>query len=352
MEHFVRASNLLTPAGVALCAVTLLNGCSKAESQFAPTTASASVEARDHHHDGARPSTCTPKLWESFPIANEVYGYATPSAPAACIVLHGPYANLVLNSPIGLAIGHSPNWLYVADQLNSRIVVFDYSGNYVKSLNTTLGGVSYEPWSVCVSSLGTVGVASGNVEFFPPNAPSGSGPTGDATGVLDDAQWCAFDSAGNFFVDGTAGSVRKIAYLASSYVGSPGQTLVDSGLGSGSYWVGMYSRIDSPADQTLSVATAVGNSATQTVDTWNVTGPAPGPLTFTPCVCSPYTFTNYPSTTDPVYQVAPSTGGANGKLYIADFAKGIVRGPANGGNVTHKPGSYVVGVAIRPTGQY
>jgi hypothetical protein len=362
----MRASSILIRAGTALLAAALLSGCGKPEPQSGPLAASLPMQAQDQHH-GAAPLPCTPTLWATSPQHEAVYGYAAANSPP-CITLAGTYAGLSLHGPFSVAVGSSPHYLYVADLYDNRIVVFNAAnGNYVKWLNTKLGGTPYNPWGVCVSPSGTLGVANiqqgtgqGNVEFFQSNAPNASLPTGDASGVLGRDEWCAFDSAGNFFVDGASAIQQNqgIAYLAGSAVGLPGQTLIDSGLGNASFWAGMYSRIDSPADQTLSVATAVGHSAIQTVRTWNVSGPPNGPLTFTPCTCSPYTFTNYPTHPlhgrDPVYQVAPGAGGASGTLYFADLGKGtVLQGPANGGNVSvyENPHS-AIGVAANPAGQY
>jgi hypothetical protein len=363
MEHFMSASKVLKPAGIVLCAAALLSGCSKAGNQSTLPAGSAPMAAPNRQHGGAHPNNCTPTLWASGRAQGHpggVNGYvAANSAP--CITLHGSYNGLSLTGLYTLAIGSSPNYLYVPDIYNYRIVVFDYSGNYVKWLSTKLGNTNYEPWGVCVSSQGVLGVgniqegaAQGNVEFFPPNAASGSLPTGDATGQMQRQTECAFDSAGNFFVeDGNTGG-SHIDYLAASNVGVTGQTLVDAGLGTSS-WVGMYSRVDSPADQTLSVGINTPDSATQKVYTWTVNGPPAGPLTFTPCACSPYTFHHYPHNTgNAMDDVSPSSGGASGVLYMADYGKGrILQGPANGGHVTtYETLRSAIGVATNPSGQY
>ena len=354
----MRVSKVLKPAGVALCAAALFSGCSKAGNQSTLPAGSAPMEASNRQHGGAHPDNCTPTVWVSANV-EKVYGYTAANSPP-CVTLHGANG-LNFQGLYSIAIGSSPNYLYVADLLNSRIVVYDYSGNYVKWLSTTLGTTNYQPWGVCVSSAGVLGVgtiqqnAQGNVEFFAPTAPSGSQPTGYATGQLMRQTWCAFDSAGNFFViDGQSGTGQKIDYLASSYVGLPAQTLVDSGLGSASYWTGLYSRINSPADQTLSAATNAPLNRTQKVYTWTVSGPPTGPLSFTPCTCSPYAFHHNPRSENPVDQVAPSAGGASGVLYIADVGKNkILQGPANGGTVTtYQHVRAALGVATNPSGQY
>jgi hypothetical protein len=357
----VRSWNLAISASITICAVVSLAGCGNGPQLAAPGSLPAQSQSR---HRGLPRPACTPTLWAAGESATgaAVFGY-TAANTTPCVTLNGMYNGLPFAATLSMATSSSPNpqYLYVADVDNSRIVVFDYQGNYVKWLDTTIGGIHYQPWGVCVSPSGTLGVGNrnGNVEFFSPSAGSGSTAASYATGVLADDEWCAFDSAGNFFVDGASGNHQKIAYLASSYVGMTGQqTLVDSGLGTSYFWVGMYSRIDSPADQTLSVATAVGHSATQTVYTWNVSGPATGPLTLTPSAGSPYTFTNYPNhphhTRDPIYQVAPSAGGASGILYFADLGKKrVLTGAANGGSVApyeHLNGA--IGVALNPSGQY
>ena len=308
---------------------------------------------------------CTPTVWASSFHYNAVYGYMAPASPP-CASLNGTYAGLHLHGPYSIAIGSNPNYLYVADLYNNRIVVFDYNGTYVKWLSTKLGNIPYEPWGVCVSSQGILGVgniqegtAQGNVEFFPPTAASGSLPTGDAAGQFQRQTRCAFDSAGNFFVsDSSSSGTAKIDYLASGNVNVPSQTLVDSGLGT-AVWVSMYSRMDDSEAQTLSVATSTNFSTTQTVSTWTVSGPPTGPLSFAPCTCSPYVFHHYHQAAISVDQVAPSAGGANGTLYFAEpgGSQGqggrVLQGPANGGHITtYKRLRGAVGVATNPTGQY
>jgi hypothetical protein len=365
MEHFMEPQNAVRAAIFAILAGTV-TGCASNASQFAPA-ASDLPGAQLAGHNTAQPSNCTPAVWATSLQHEAVYGY-TAANTAPCVSLHGTYNGLHFNQPHALAIGSNPNYLYVADMFNSRIVVFDYNGNYVKTLSTTLGNVNYAPWGICVSSQGVVGVGAlqassqqGKVEFFAPNAPDGSGPIGDATGQNIRQTYCAFDSAGNFFVsDGTDTGVSKIDYLASAYVGLPGQTLSDAGLGT-AVWTGMYSRIDDPATQTLSVVNNANFSNTQTVETWTVSGAATGPLTFTPAGSSPYVLHHYPHVAIPTEQAAPSTGGINGTLYVGEYGKDspqgatgkILAAPANGGAVTvyqHLRG--VIGVATNPSGQY
>ena len=191
----MKPSSLFMGASILICAATLLYGCSKTGSAFAPSPAAAPAATQSRLH-GAHPPPCTPTLWASSFYYNAVRGYMAPQSPA-CVNLHGAYAGLHFHGPYSIAVGSNPNYLYVADLYNNRIVVFDYQGNYVKWLDTKLGNTPYEPWGVCVSTQGVVGVgniregtAPGNVEFFPAGATSGSLPTGDATGQFQRETQC------------------------------------------------------------------------------------------------------------------------------------------------------------------
>jgi hypothetical protein len=314
----------------------------------------------------AQPAVCTPSVWASSLSTNSVYGYTAPSS-TPCKTITGAYFGKTLNAPIALAMGLKPQYLYVADLNNDRILVFNNHGGIVKWFKTDIGTTLYQPWGVCVSTRGVVGVGNrqynntgspGNVEFFHFNQASGTGPYGTGSSFLLSDSFCAFDDLGNFFVDGTAlaanGGGQQIGYLARAHVVVGNHLIKNSGLGNASFWVGMYSRIDSPTDQTLSVGTSVGNATTQLVDSWTVAGPAAGPLTFTPTASSPYGLTGYPATTDAVYQLAPSTGGSLGLLYVADYGDGyILDSAANGGAVAnYNPVGGTVGVTTYPTGQY
>ena len=313
---------------------------------------------------GLHPAACTPSVWASSLSSNAVYGFTAPSS-TPCVTLNGTYNGLPFNAPISLAIGANPRRLYVADLNNNRIVVFNYQGSFIKAMSTTLGTTVFQPWGVCVSPRGIVGVGNrqynnsgpaGNVEFFLPTTPNNGTPSGYASGVLLSDEFCAFDKKSNFFVDGVALSGgQKIAYVPRFKVNLPGQTLVDSNLGNASFWVGMYSRINNPANDTLSVGTSVGNSSTETVMNWTVSGPGNGPLSFSPLAS--YVLTSYPVTIDAVYQLAPGRQPADGTaelLYIADYGNStVLDSPANGGAVvTYNPVGSTVGVATRPTGQY
>jgi hypothetical protein len=347
----------LTSKSLACLTALAVAGCAGS----AGTATSRSVNAMPQVRTGTKPPPpCVPKIWATSLSPYAIYGY-TAANSAPCVTLTGPYNGLNVNAPITVAVGKSPKRVYVADLGNDRILVFKYNGAFVKWWSTNYGGQLYQPWGVCVSRKGIVGVANrqfnntgppGNVEFFLPNAPSGSTASGDASGIFIADQFCAFDSHENFFVDGTTSGGQVIAYLAQAFVNLPGQTLVNSGLGTGSFWVGMYSRINSPTDQTLSVATSSPNSTTQTILTWKVSGPSAGPLTFS--FLSTYTLTGYPSTVNAVYQVAPSAGGSTGTVYVADYGAGqTLSAPANGGATSlYNNVSSTTGVATRPTGQY
>jgi DNA-binding beta-propeller fold protein YncE len=325
--------------------------------------ASAMQQASLMHKAGLPQPPCnlTPQVWASSLGTNKVYGYNPASV--VCKTLSGPYAGLNINAPIGLAFSKPQRRLYVADLGNNRILVFSQNGVFIKWLSTAVAGQQYQPWGVCVSPKGIVGVANrqynntgalGNVEFFLPNAASGSGPTGYATGVLGSDAFCAFDRRENFFVDGTAtaasGGGQQIAYLTAAHILQANQTLLNSGLGNASYWSGMYSRIDAPVDDTLSVGTSIGNSTTETVMNWKVAGVAVLAFAALPS----YILTPYPATTDAVYQLAPSAGGAAGTLYVADYGDNelLDTGAGGGAMANYAAVSGNVGVTTNPTGQY
>lgn len=352
-------NSLTLTCSAAILAVGSLAGCAGGSSAVG-TPPSLASQAR-----AAKPLVCTPTVWASSLSTNAVYGYTAPST-APCITLStGPYNGLPLSAPIALALSKDPKWLYVADLGNDRIVVFTYKGVFVKAWTTNLSGVNYQPWGVCVFGK-VVGVGNrqynntgtaGNAEFFSINTPNNGSATGYATGILESDSFCAFDEKGNFFVDGTAygtqGGGQQIAYLAAAHVNTPAATLVNSGLGNASFWVGMYSRINSSASHTLSVGASVGSSTTETVHNWKI---SPVCCTFT--ALPSYTLTGYPSTTDAMYQLAPSNHGSTGTLYVADYGDNyVLDAPANGGVVAPTPPNYnpvsgTVGVTTRPTGQY
>ncbi len=335
-------------------------GCASSSSGLAPAVGTLPAIHRAHS------DVCTPSVWASSLSTNSVYGFTAASSPA-CKTLHGPYAGKVINAPIALAMGLQPQYLYVADLNNDRILVFNRQGTYIKEFKTDTGGVLYQPWGVCVSEKGVVGVGDreynnngtpGNVEFFHFNQANNTGPYGTGSGFLESDQYCAFDDLGNFFVDGAAlstfGGGQQIGYIARAHVVVGSHPIKNSGLGLGSYWTGMYSRVNSPLDETLSVGQAVNTSSTETVETWTVGGPAPGPLTFT--YLTTYTLSPYPVSSDSLYQLAPSAGGINGAIYISDFGYSggyVLVSGANGGAVTtYNPVGDTTGVTTFPAGQY
>lgn len=338
----------------AAVAVIVTGACSTQTGSLAPPV---TLQVPHTAEKAAQP--CTPTLWATSTFPSAVYGYrAANSAP--CVTLVGPYGGLSLNAPISLAIGKNPDRLYVADLGNARIAVFNYRGTFVKTWSTLLGGQSYQPYGVCVGPNGWVGVgnrqynytgAAGNAEFFRTQTVNNGRPTGYATGILSSDQFCAFDRVGNFFVDGPSSSGQKIAYLARGHVGKVKQALVDSQLGTASYWVGMYSRVNSPADDTLTVGTAA-LAPTQNVANWKVAGPKSGPLTF--AALPTYALSSYPEGADPIYQLAPAPGGSTGSIFAADYGSSVVlKAPANGGSVSvYNSVSWTTGVATRPAGQY
>jgi hypothetical protein len=322
-----------------------------------PTLAMAGVHR-------ATTSSCPVAVWATKVNTDFVYGYGAGgnfcrSATHAGLL----YAN-------GLAT--SANRLYVADK-HSKIWVFTLQGTFVKVWSTSIGSTTYNPWSVCVThhppapdviGVGTYQAGSSAIpvaEFFSAGAPSGSGPTGYASGAgLTSQVWCAFDKAGDFFVDGTTALHHpRIAYLARGHVNVAAQTLVNSGLGAAHDWASMYSRIDAnPAQNWLSVNALVQcyTGCSQTVHNWKIfPDPVNGPIGF---VAKPtYTFTGWPSSpSSPIYQLAPSAGGAAGQLYMAALYNNVIlSAPANGGPVAPWNLYYQgnpLGLATVPTGQY
>ena len=186
MNHTARLELFLAAAAVAFA------GCAGG----AGTPPTASGVAAPQARTGAHPALCTPTVWASSLGNNAVYGY-TAANSTPCVTLTGPYNGLTLNAPITVAIGKNPQRLYVADLNNNRIAVFTYQGRFIKTWSTATGGQLFQPWGVCVSPKGIVGVANrqfnnsgppGNVEFFLPNAPNNSTPSGVATGIFTSDQ--------------------------------------------------------------------------------------------------------------------------------------------------------------------
>lgn len=358
----MKSSNLLAPMTSLVLAAASLNGCSSAGSQFGPPSAATgpatTLATQSRGQEGAHPLGCIPTVWASSLSTNAVYGYVAANSPP-CITLNGTYAGLAFNAPTSVAVWKK--YLFVADLNNDRVVVFTITGSYVKYFSTALGGNTYQPWGVCVSQNGIVGTGnrSGNVEFWKYSAPSGSTPTGNATGtLLQSYAFCAFDKLNNFYVDGAAfpsqGGGQQIAFLPSGNVNAGTQTLCNSGLGNGGYWVGMYSRINSPVNQTLSVGAAAGNQVTELVYTWPVTGSGTSCSSLAFGAPTTLTLTPYPSTPDPMYQLAPKkSGGPAGPIYVADYGDNTtLRATALGAVSVLQTVPLTTGVAAQPSGQY
>jgi len=305
------------------------------------------------------PPPCVPSVWASSLSANAVYGFTGPGAP--CITLNGTYNGQPLSGPYGLATDNAGN-LYVADSNNIRILVFTKNGTFVKEWITGLMSGKYEPVGVCVSNtLGVVGVgnqatsgSAGNVMFFNTSAANFSGPTGWASWTVKPSEgYCAFTKIGDFFVDAADanGSNRRVAYVPRGKVNLPSQALVNSGVSPAGYWVGMY--CNKGTDTTvLHVGAAVNAATTQKIYGWQVTGPANGPLTFTPKPT--ILLTSYPTATNPLQQIAPATPGPGRKLYVADYGAGSVLDapdPAGGAVSVFGSVTSAVGVATYPDGQ-
>ena len=296
-------------------------------------------------------TTCTASVWASSLQGSPpgVQGYTKAGILCGPLITGSSSPGGPLVAPYGLATDRAGD-LYVADVNNSRVVVFKRNGAYLTTMNMTSG---YQPFSVCVSPSGVVGVVDrnavkgkpGDVEFF--KSYRNSTMTGDATGVLNTFNWCAFDKRGNFFADGTtSGGAFEIVYLAHANVGKRAQTVLDSMLGSGTDWLSMY--VQKPGNL-LSVG---GDYEIQNFKINAVTGQPSGPPTIT-------TLTQYPKGRDPFYQAAPSAGGGSATIYIADYGESaVLQAPVGGSRRTGGPVTpfalqlSVVGIATHPTGQY
>jgi hypothetical protein len=338
----MHVSTLSSHAVVASTAIALLAGCAggSSTSAFAGTTTAEQSAGRSLHQI-ARLCPAGPKVWASSLGLRDVKEYTTPN-PVACRILVGAPGSPFL-APFGLATD-SAGRLYVADVNNSRVVVFAANGGWLHTM-----AIGNPPWSVCVSNttnppIVAVVTQAGDVEFFTTYL---SAMTGQATGVLTSTQWCAFDATGNFFADGDSiAGGRKIVYLPAASVNLPAQTLLDSNLGSATFWEGMYVQI---GFNSLSVG---GNYKIQN---FHINAAGKPVNTGIP----PTALINYPMGTDPFYQTAPSAGGVNGTIYVADYFMSLVlQAPVGGagrpgGNVTNYTGlSATVGVATSPRGQY
>jgi len=328
-------------------------GLSLAATALTPASASLGYRMPGSNHQ----APCTVLAWASSPSLNRVYGYSAVNT--VCVMLTG------FHTPAGLTTDAQGN-LYVADSGNYRIMIYNSAGVFIKKWSTKLFGHNYEPIGLCASDFdytkSPIGVATryaasssspGIVEFFRQYLPNNSTATQYAAGVVHVPHFCAFDIKNNFFVDGPfTSTTKKIAYLTSYQYFTNVHTLTDSGLGTGSQWVGMYSRIDAPADETLSVGTSTPGTSTQIVNNWKV-GCTNVLCTF--AALAPYSLSGYPATTaNPVWQLAPSVGGSAGALFTADSDVATVfESAANGGPVTAvESPTYAFGVATEPQGQY
>lgn len=269
------------------------------------------------------------------------------------MTLDGSTSGLKFAAPYGLATDPLGT-LYVADVNNARVVAFSNTGAYVATMNVAAG---YQPYGVCVSKNGVVGVAdratgggNGDVEFF--TNYTFSAMTGRATGILKTFIWCAFDSHNNFFADGTAiAGGQEIVYLNKANVNMPGQAILASALGTGTYWEGMYV-------QKNYNSLSVGGSVTGVFEMQNFHINPNGRPVPVPAI-PPTVLNGYPAGSDPFYQAAPSAGAGAGTIYVGDFGASLIQEAPVGG--PNRPGGAVttfnaltaaIGVATHPTGQY
>ena len=133
--------------------------------------------------------------------------------------------NSEFSNPEGIAVAPDGS-VYVTDYYNSRIQVFDSSGNFVKSFSSRAVlplGITFRPdghmWITCSSSVNEWDVSGAQPTWL------NTWTTGDDGTRLGYTPDLAFDSQGNFYVtDGTHNCVWKFdaAGNAVGHAGGPG----------------------------------------------------------------------------------------------------------------------------------
>ncbi|HLY03297.1 MAG TPA: hypothetical protein VKR56_12480 [Candidatus Cybelea sp.] len=333
-------------------AVVLLAGCTSgqpASGGITPTT------SQRMHRQPPPCAWAAVKVWASKLGPKVVEGYRANGTPIACTVNTGIASGTAFYAPFGLASDPAGN-LYVADVNNRRVVVFNSTGGYVATSNTSL-----EPVGVCVSPTGILGVAergiggsgAGVIEFFTSGLTSNSSASGYATGsgsVADTFQWCAFDRAGNFFSTGTTSptAVQEVTYLPDALVNLPAETMVNSGISTAPYWISMYVQLRGSNTNGEVLAVEDPTPEIQFFKINPISG-APGPT-----ASSTLALTGYPSGSDKMYQDAPNMYSTKATIYFADYgASEVLKTKEYSGaiSVFHTPVSQTVGIATNPTGQ-
>jgi hypothetical protein len=343
--------------GLAACLAILLSaGCAGGQTAGS-LTGSAGMPAalRTAHFP---PPCATPKVWISQPLPSftQVEGYRANGTPIPCSANNGSASGTLFIDATALASDAAGNY-YVVDTLNYRVVVFNSAGGYIDTLDTK---TSVQPYGVCVSPSGVVGVAdtepgsTGDVEFFTSGVSGNyAAPTGWATGVDVNFQWCAFDKAGNFLATGTTSAgAQQIVYLSAADVNLASQTLLSSGIATGPDWGSMYVQLKCSAGANGEVlAVSDLTPSPPTIQFWKI-NPATGRPT---ALISTLSLTGYPSGANNMEQDAPdNTCYTKAFVYFADYggskalrtreysgAIGVFNGSVNG----------AYGVATNPTGQ-
>src|SRR5579871_555774 len=308
-------------------ALVLLSGCSGNLGSATPSLGRQPASQADLQPPSP-PCATAPNVWTSSLIFSQVYGYDTGGNLICTLTGLSPTNAFATTMGLGTnAAGH----LFVADMAANQIVQFKSRGQFVNAWSTDIAGAVYQPMGICVSRTGLIGVAdraldnigATNVEIF--NA-AGTMLGYATTPSLQSANYCAFDKAGDFFVNGTAtpgsGGGQQVWYLARGDIAA-NATLTLSTVGNAAYWVGMYSQINTSLTYSLSIAsppvTGTGcNSYCAPITTFQIgngTVPPPphGPITLT--LHSTCNVTGYPNNYNAVFQLAP----LGSTLYMADF---------------------------------
>ena len=236
----VRSSSRLAAAvlGIAVAAGCSGGGFPQSAAVRASSAGSLGPTRTAVVRGAACPPNPVPRVWVSDPTGNAVYGYlGANTGLGPCVVITSAYgANLA--RPRGIAVDHFKR-LYVADSLNSRILVFNKYGAPINLWRDGIASMGYYPYGVSVShnpngATGQLVVAvtnlcanvsggpcvsgfPGNVVFWKWNAGIGTGPTGGAPlpAPMDRGYFPAQDLAGNVYFTGidSTGPTSYAAYI-------------------------------------------------------------------------------------------------------------------------------------------
>jgi hypothetical protein len=372
------------PKFAAVAAIALVAGCAGGPSTGQLSTAALPRTAPQTLAAGRlTPQNCTPDVWVSS-ITGPVYGYTGAAAGVLCITLTGGGSPSVpFSQTHGLATDLAGN-LYVADTNNSRVVVFDSSGVFVKVLNDIVQGQSYVPVAVAVDDFGSPKVVAvmnfcagsggtctgrGNIAFFsttcaPPVCAAATGSASSnryssyAFGAMDKSRNVfagARDSHGKYHVvyvrqpNNFVGFNKPIGLANLVTVANGGDVSVPVGM-----FVKLVAQGLSVADETTGVATCAADDCVYTYTYVNA-ALVGAVANFTEKVVAPYpTVLTGLNQANQLLQVAPDYRGST--IYGAGYGSNAVYSdafPAGGPVGTYfSPVCCPVGVATHPTGQF